>query len=84
MPLTEEMPKFAVEPVSDMKTPTRTLSPPAPLFTQALNRLTERIKAIRIRFIQFLTGLDVWHAAVIAVNDSFQALLSQKYCRKTL
>ena len=59
MPLTEEMPKFAVEPVVDMKTPTRTLSPPPPCVWQALSKLSETNEATRMRFIQILTGLEV-------------------------
>ncbi len=58
MPLTDEMPKFAVEPVSDIKTPIRTLSPP-PCGWHALSKLAMTIEAIRMRFIQVLTGLEV-------------------------
>ena len=57
MPLTDEMPKFAVEPVVDIKTPIRTLSPP-PCCWQALSKLAITIEAIRMRFIQILTGLE--------------------------
>jgi len=57
MPLTDEMPKFAVDPVVDMKTPIRTLSPPFCVW-QALSKLAITIEAIRMRFIQILTGLE--------------------------
>src|ERR1051325_11290229 len=58
MPLTDEMPKFAVVPVVDMKTPMRTLSPLLPCGLQALSKPAIRIEAIRMRFIQILTGLE--------------------------
>src|SRR6185295_3616987 len=57
MPLTDEMPKFAVVPVVDIKTPIRTLSLP-PCCWQALSKLAITIEAIRMRFIQILTGLE--------------------------
>src|SRR6185369_14469895 len=91
IPLTEEMPKFAVEPVVDIKTPMRTLLSP-PCVLQALSKLAITIEAIRIRFIQILTGLEFidelksdpelkkgdQRSAVIALNDSFQTAVSQK------
>src|SRR5215217_7645507 len=52
MPLTDEMPKFAVVPVVDIKTPIRTLSPPLPCVWQALSKPAISIEAIRVRFIQ--------------------------------
>src|SRR5215216_1607188 len=58
IPLTEEIPKFAVVPVVDMKTPIRTLSPPLPCVWQALSKLAVTKEAIRMRFIQILTGLE--------------------------
>ena len=58
IPLTEEIPKFAVEPVVDMKTPIRTLSPLLPAGWRALSKLAITIEAIRMRFIQILTGLE--------------------------
>jgi hypothetical protein len=89
--LTDEMPKFAVVPVSDMKTPTLTLSPP-PCGWQALSKLATTMEAIRMRFIQVLTGLEVSDERmseldaqtgdysfrfllVIALNNSFHALV---------
>ena len=54
----DEMPKFAVEPVVDIKTPIRTLSPLLPCVWQALSKLAITNEAIRMRFIQILTGLE--------------------------
>src|SRR5215212_165811 len=59
IPFTDEMPKFAVEPVVDINTPTRTLSPPPPCELQALSKHAITNEAIRMRFIQILTGLEV-------------------------
>src|SRR5215217_8143301 len=58
IPLTDEIPKFAVEPVVDIKTPIRTLSPLLPCVWQALSKLAITNEAIRMRFIQILTGLE--------------------------
>src|SRR6185369_16202681 len=58
IPLTDEMPKFAVEPLVDIKTPMRTLSPPPHCGLQAPSKAETTIKAIRMRFIQILSGLD--------------------------
>ena len=53
MPLTDEIPKLAVEPVSDIKTPILTLSPPLPDGWQAraISKLATIIRLSRMRFI---------------------------------
>src|ERR1043165_2037569 len=57
IPLTEEMPKLAVVPVVDIKTPIRTLLS-LPCVLQALSKLAITNEANRIRFIHILTGLE--------------------------
>ena len=56
MPLVDEMPKLAVSPVIDIKTPILTLSPPPPDWqANAVSRLAIMIELSRMRFIVFLS-----------------------------
>jgi len=57
MPLVEEIPKLAVDPVNDINTPIRTLSALLPPDWQAkdVNKLEKTTRPVKIRFIVFLT-----------------------------